>query len=158
MSCHYICLSTLWPEILTKYNFQFTEFQKLHFLLHTPHGPRYQWSLYNHLGGPMQSGPYSHSHTHPFPLSSNLLLLSPFLHPHQFSFFNINIYLLFFIFIYLYLFLAVLGLRFCARVFSSCGERGPLFIAVHGPLTVAASLVVEHKLQTHRLSSCGSWA
>ena len=47
---------------------------------------------------------------------------------------------------FIYLFLAVLGLRFCARVFSNCGERGPLFIAVHGPLTVAASLVAEHKL------------
>ena len=41
---------------------------------------------------------------------------------------------------------------------SSCGERGPLFIAVHGPLTIAASLVAEHRLQTHRLSNCGSWA
>ena len=30
--------------------------------------------------------------------------------------------------------MAVLGLRFCARAFSSCGERGPLFIAVRGPL------------------------
>ena len=38
-------------------------------------------------------------------------------------------------------FLAVLGLCFCAGAFSSCGERGPLFIAVHGPLTVMASLV-----------------
>ena len=28
--------------------------------------------------------------------------------------------------------MAVLGLRFCARAFSSCGKRGPLFIAVHG--------------------------
>ena len=35
--------------------------------------------------------------------------------------------------------MAVLGLRFCARVFSSCGERGPLFIAVRGPLTIVAS-------------------
>ena len=34
------------------------------------------------------------------------------------------------LFIYLYLFLAVLGLRFCARAFSICGEQGPLFIAV----------------------------
>ena len=50
----------------------------------------------------------------------------------------------------------MLGLRFCARAFSSCGERGPLFIAVRGPLTTAASLVVEHRLQTRRLSSCGS--
>ena len=36
--------------------------------------------------------------------------------------------------------MAVLGLRFCARAFSSCGKRGPLFIAVCGPLTIAASL------------------
>ena len=54
--------------------------------------------------------------------------------------------------------MAVLGLRFCARAFSSCSERGPLFIAVRGPLTIVASLVVEHRLQTRRLSNCGSWA
>ena len=53
-------------------------------------------------------------------------------------------------------FLAVLGLRFCARASSSCGKRGPLFIAVRGPLTIAASLVAEHRLQMRRLSSCGS--
>ena len=52
----------------------------------------------------------------------------------------------------------MLGLRFCARAFSSYGERGPLLIAVRGPLTIAASLVVEHRLQTRRLSSCGSRA
>ena len=52
----------------------------------------------------------------------------------------------------------MLGLCFCARAFSSCGQRGPLFIAVRGPLTVVASLVAEHRLQTRRLSSCGSWA
>ena len=44
-------------------------------------------------------------------------------------------------YLFTYLFLAVLSLCFCARVFSSCGKRGPLFIAVHGPLTIAASLV-----------------
>ena len=54
--------------------------------------------------------------------------------------------------------MAVLGLSFCARAFSSCGKRGPLFIAVHGPLTIAASLVAEHRLQMHRLSNCGSRA
>ena len=54
--------------------------------------------------------------------------------------------------------MAVLGLRFCARAFSSCGKRGLLFIAVHGPLTIAASLVAEHRLQTRRLSNCGSQA
>ena len=64
----------------------------------------------------------------------------------------------FFNVIYLFIYLAVLGLRFCARTFSSCGERGPLFIAVRGPLTVAASLVAEHRLQTRRLSSCGARA
>ena len=58
----------------------------------------------------------------------------------------------------IYLFMAVLGLSFCARVFSSCGMRGPLFIAVRGPLTIMASLVAEHRLQTCRLSNCGSWA
>ena len=61
--------------------------------------------------------------------------------------------------IYLFiLFMAVLGLRFCVRAFSSCGKWGPLFIAVCGPLTIAASLVAEHRLQTRRLSNCGSRA
>ena len=54
--------------------------------------------------------------------------------------------------------MAVLGLRFCARAFSSCGKQGPLPIAVCGPLTVAASPVAEHRLQTCRLSNCGSRA
>ena len=53
--------------------------------------------------------------------------------------------------------MAALGLRFCVSAFSSCGEWGPLFIAVRGPLTIAASLVAEHRLQTRRLSSCGAW-
>ena len=54
--------------------------------------------------------------------------------------------------------MAVLGLSFCARALSSCGKQGPLLIAVHGPLTVAASLVAEHRLQMRRLSNCGSRA
>ena len=57
-----------------------------------------------------------------------------------------------------YLFMAVLGLRFCARAFSSCGKWGPLFIAAYGPLTIAASLVAEHRLQKRRLNNCGSRA
>ena len=65
---------------------------------------------------------------------------------------------IFFFFLIIYLFMAVLGLRFCARALSSCGERGPLLIAVRGPLTVTASLVAEHRLQKHRLSNCGSRA
>ena len=58
----------------------------------------------------------------------------------------------------IYLSLAVLGLRFRARALSSCGKRGPLFIAVRGPLTVTASPVAEHRLQTRKLSNCGSRA
>ena len=69
-----------------------------------------------------------------------------------------SLFFFFFYNFYFYLFMAVLGLRFCARAFSSCGKRGPLFIAVCGPLTIAASLVAEHRLQTRRLSNCGSRA
>ena len=51
------------------------------------------------------------------------------------------------LFIYLLvLFLAALGLHCCARAFSSCGERGLLFVAVRGLLIVVASLVAEHRL------------
>ena len=64
----------------------------------------------------------------------------------------------FFFKFYLFIFLAVLGLRFCARAFSSCGKRGPLFIAVRRLLTIAASLAAEHRLQTRRLSNRGSRA
>ena len=66
--------------------------------------------------------------------------------------------LLIYLFIYLYLFLAVLGLHFCVRAFYSCGKRRPLFIAVRGPLTIAAPPAEEHRLQTRRLSSCGAQA
>ena len=72
---------------------------------------------------------------------------------------NILFYFIYlFIYLFTYLFTAVLGLRFCARALSSCGEQGPLFIAVRGPLTVVASPVAEHRLQTRRLSNCGSRA
>ena len=74
-----------------------------------------------------------------------------------YSLFFFKFYLFIYLFIF-YLFMAVLGLRFCARAFSSCGKWGPLLIAVRRPLTIAASLVAEHRLQTRRLSSCGSWA
>ena len=57
----------------------------------------------------------------------------------------------FFNFGFIYLFTAVLGLRFCARAFSSCGKWGPLFIAVRGPLLLrstgarrAGSVIVAH--------------
>ena len=94
-------------------------------------------------------GSITHSSIFPGPLAFRFL---GYLVVNHYSFF-----FFFFKFIYL-LFLAVLGLRLCARAFSSCGKRGPLFIAVCGPLTIAASLVAEHRLQTRRLSSCGSRA
>ena len=43
--------------------------------------------------------------------------------------------------------MAALGLRCCAQAFSSCGEQGLLFVAVHGLLITVASLVAEHGLQ-----------
>ena len=68
-----------------------------------------------------------------------------------FNFLKFIIYLLF-------LFLAVLGLCFCAKALSSCGEWGPLLIAVRGPLTIVASPIAEQRLQTLRLSSRGPQA
>ena len=69
-------------------------------------------------------------------------------------FFYILIFLNKFIYL-LYLFLAALGLRCCSRAFSSYGERGLLFFAVHGLLIAVASLVAEHGLLVRGLSSCG---
>ena len=79
-------------------------------------------------------------------------------HLFQPSVFLFFVFLFLFLNLFIYLFLAVLGLRFCTRAFSSCGKRGPLFNVVRGPLTIMASLVAEHRLQTRRLSSCGSRA
>ena len=86
------------------------------------------------------------------------LTVAPTIFDSQLSFFSFFFFKRFpFIYLFIY-FMAVLGLRFCARAFSSCGKWGPLFIAVRGSLTIAASLVAEHRLQTRRLSSCGSRA
>ena len=59
-----------------------------------------------------------------------------------------SLFYLFFkkIILFIYLFLAVLGLHCCARTFSSCGERGLLFVVVRGLLIAVASLVAEHGL------------
>ena len=91
-----------------------------------------------------------------------------------FSLTAFNIFCLYFIFFIFYLFIYLFILEIHVLLFiylwlcwvfvsvwgliSSCGEWGPLFIAVHGPLTVAASLIAEHRLQTRRLSNCGSRA
>ena len=45
-----------------------------------------------------------------------------------------------------FLFLAALGLRCCAQAFSSCCERGLLFVVVRRLLIAVASLVEEHGL------------
>ena len=53
--------------------------------------------------------------------------------------------------------MAALGLRFCARAFSSCGKRGHSSSRCVG-LSLSWPLVAEHRLQMRRLSSCGSRA
>ena len=64
-----------------------------------------------------------------------------------------------FLFIYLFIYLWLCWVFVSVReLFSSCGKWGPLFIAVRGPLIIAASPVVEHRLQMRRLSNCGSRA
>ena len=50
-----------------------------------------------------------------------------------------------YMFNFFFFFLAALGLHCCALAFSSCGERGLLFVAVHGLLIAVASLVAEHR-------------
>ena len=110
-----------------------------------------------------------------FLLLASVILITPMSHPHFLLLFIQHVFIklllcarnwsrhkykrnVFFLIFYLftYLFMTVLGLRFCARAFSSCGKRGPLLIAVRRPLTIAASLVAERRLQTRRLSSCGA--
>ena len=49
-----------------------------------------------------------------------------------------------FIYLFIYLFLAALGLCCHVRAFSSCGEWGLLFVAVHELLIAVASLAAEH--------------
>ena len=71
--------------------------------------------------------------------------------------------------LFIYLFFFIFGCvrsSVRARAFSSCSKWGPLFIAVRGllfiavrgPLTIAAPPVAGHRLQTRRLSSCGTRA
>ena len=67
---------------------------------------------------------------------------------------------------FIYLFLSALGLRCCAQAFSSCGERGLLFVVVCGLLIVVASLCCRAQalgvwasvVVACGLSSCGSQA
>ena len=86
---------------------------------------------------------------------------------HTFTVFFLILFRYIFLLLYIYLFLTALELRCCMWAFSSCGERGLLFVAVRRLLIVVggcsccgaralggrASVVV-----THGLSSCGSQA
>ena len=65
---------------------------------------------------------------------------------------------IFFFFFFQFIYFWLCWVFVSVRAFSSCGKRRPLFIAVHRPLTIVASLVAEHRLQTRRLSNCGSRA
>ena len=83
--------------------------------------------------------PLSFSLYYPFPLPSQYFQPLPHLFPQLLHSFFFLIYLI-------YLFLAVLGLLCCAQAFSSCGERGLLFVVVRRLLIAVASLVAEHGL------------
>ena len=70
-----------------------------------------------------------------------------------------------FYFILLFIYLWLCWVFIAARAFSSCGERGLLFVAVCGLLTAVASHCGAQALGTrasavaaHRLSSCGTRA
>ena len=112
---------------------------------------------------PLQCGLHQKFSFHPF-------CPSPFHSGSHYSVLGIYVFVFFLIatlFIYLFIFIfGCVGSSVRARAFSSCGKRGPLFIAargplfiaVRGPLTIAAPPAAGHRLQTRRLSSCGSRA
>ena len=58
---------------------------------------------------------------------------------------NLSIFFLINLFIYLFIF-GCIGLCCCTWAFSSCGERGLLFVEVRLLLIAVASLAVEHGL------------
>ena len=60
--------------------------------------------------------------------------------------------------IYLLIYFGCVWSSFLCEGFLQLRRVGPLFIAVCRPLTIATSLVAEQRLQTLRLSSCGSRA
>ena len=64
----------------------------------------------------------------------------------------------YFIILFYFISLASLGLRCCTRAFSSCGEQGLLFVAVHRLLIVVASLVAEQGSRHGGFNSCSTWA
>ena len=76
-------------------------------------------------------------------ISINFPLVTSFVASHRFC---MIVFIFIYLFLKLFIYLAALGLRCCARAFSSCSEQGLLFVAVCRFLIVVASLVVEHRL------------
>ena len=117
-----------------------------------PSRPAVFWFFFSN--SPLLLGAWRAGPTHPIPALAQAISF----------FFFFNSYFIY-LFIYLFIFSCV-GSLFRARAFSSCGKRGPLFIGVQGPLfitvrgplTIAVPPVAGHRLQTCRLSSCGSRA
>ena len=73
-------------------------------------------------------------------MSMSLFLYCQYVHLYNILFYFLQVYL------FIYLFLAALDLRCSARAFSSRGEQGLPFIAVHGLLTAVASLIAARGL------------
>ena len=59
--------------------------------------------------------------------------------------FKFSMFFFFQIFYLLFLFLAVLGLRFCVRAFSSCGEWGPLSSSRRAGLSLSRRLLLQSR-------------
>ena len=122
----------------------------------TPHTPHIHTRISEAMQRKYREFIYTHSSPHtPIPPAINIL--------HWCGIFvttdeTILIYF-FFIFIFIFIFLWLCWVFVSVRGLSVvAASGGPLFIAVRGPLTIAASLVAEHRLQTRRLSSCGARA
>ena len=80
-----------------------------------------------------------------FPPFPRAMLSSSWLSSTLFFFLTFNFFKIFIYFWLRWVFIAACGL------FSSCGERGLLFVALRRLLIVVASLAVEHRIQACRL-------
>ena len=80
------------------------------------------------------------------PIWSLIVSVLVFIPTSEIFFFKSSLTNMLYLFLFLIYFWLWLGLHCCAWAFSSCGERGLLFVVVCGlPITVA-SLVAEHGL------------
>ena len=99
-----------------------------------------------------------------FPFGDSRIVLLPFFSTNPFgllSFLFIDFFLIsiFFFNFYLFIYLGCVGSSFLCKGFLQLWQAGAtLHRGALSPLTVAASLVGEHRLQMRRLSNCGSRA